>query len=169
MKAYLVTVDPGTRYLAYAVVSSEGRLIEAKKFVLDAEMLGVRCAQAAQWMRHITYGGCHALLVEHPRVNQGSRADPNDIVDLATITGACCTAPVGNVMLVKPSRWKGSVPKKIHQARLLGRLPLDWIKMLGDSVKDHDIVDAVGIAWWAVQTGMVVLKDGSNNQPKRTV
>jgi len=162
MKPHLVTVDPGTRYLSYAVVSKDGQLLKAEKFKLDTEELGTRCMHAAQWMRHLTHGGCNTLIVEHPQVRHRSRADPNDIVDLATIAGACCSSTsVNTTLLVEPNRWKGSVPKKIHQERLLGKLPLMWINKIDTAKPDHDIIDAVGIAWWAIQSGLVEIQIGA--------
>lgn len=140
----LVAIDPGTRYLAYAIVL-HGRLAEVGKEVLPAQGLADRCRQARHAVRCMV-GEAMPLVIEHPIIRPGFRAAHQDVIDLATIVGACCSS-TRHAVLVQPQRWKGSVPKDKHQARMRKTLPPDWVRHMG---KDADINDAIGIAYWAM-------------------
>lgn len=52
------------------------------------------------------------------------------------------------VEYVNASAWKGSVPKKIHNSRVLALLSASERAIL--SSKDHNMIDAVGLGLWAL-------------------
>lgn len=56
------------------------------------------------------------------------------------------------VDLVWPTTWKGSVPKDIHNKRVLAALSEDELKLLPKRPRakdyDHNCIDAVGIGLW---------------------
>lgn len=93
---------------------------------------------------------------------------PNDIVNLNGIAGMCVAASAllypEYLFTPIPQEWKGTVPKKIHQARILSRLhlmpDLTYQKGYGTgsvpgsadipkSMRTH-VIDALGLAVWAL-------------------
>jgi hypothetical protein len=97
------------------------------------------------------------IVIEKPQVYPGARAkgDPNDIVDLAIIVGACASI-LSDARVVYPGQWKGQVPKTVHHARAiskLGTIERDFfVKTLQDvhKTKQHNVYDAVALGLWAL-------------------
>jgi hypothetical protein len=100
------------------------------------------------------------VVIELPQVypfGQG-KGDPNQLITLAVIVGdlrgfyrrqGCI------VQLVKPRTWKGTVPKKIHNERVLRKLSSEELDILPKRPRakdyDHNMVDAIGLGLWALQ------------------
>jgi hypothetical protein len=78
---------------------------------------------------------------------------PNDIVQLATVAGllagVCITHDV-EILTPLPREWKGTVPKEVHQKRIIKGLTEDEIKFLNqfNAQQRKDILDAIGLAKW---------------------
>jgi hypothetical protein len=96
------------------------------------------------------------VIVEHPVIYpiERAKADPNDIVRLAAVAGvvgAACAAASSNCKLefVEPRRWKGTVPKHIHNERTRSRCPeaVALVEQLLKSQRNH-VWDAVALALW---------------------
>ncbi len=79
--------------------------------------------------------------------------------DLLDVTWQSCIWAGGfgcAVVAVRPSRWKGSVPKHIHHPRLLEKLSTEELRVLNDHFRTRktskkeqaDFLDAVGIGLW---------------------
>lgn len=90
------------------------------------------------------------------RVTAASAADPNDMIALATVSGAAAMIFAGqrqasDVRLVKPADWKGQLDKKIHHERLLEQVPNlnRAVRELGVTLRSHAL-DAAGLAWWGL-------------------
>ena len=103
-----------------------------------------------------------------------SGANPRSIMFLAAVAGAMlaeATPECKTILFPTPQKWKGSVPKQIHQARVLGKMDLEYTKV-GKNPKTgychpplnmadvfwateqnkgdwKHIVDAIGLAQWA--------------------
>jgi hypothetical protein len=61
------------------------------------------------------------LVVESQHISYSQTKDPNSIVPLAQVAGACAGLlgrQYSEIRMPEPSEWKGSVPKAIHQARV---------------------------------------------------
>jgi hypothetical protein len=94
----------------------------------------------------------NTLVLEYPRIyTQTTDADPDDMLALAFVCGALMEGlPAKDVKLVRPSEWKGQVPKKIHNARVVSKLAdheQHWIKTARNN---HNVIDAIGIGLWAL-------------------
>ena len=82
------------------------------------------------------------LVVEQMSFRPGSPA--GDLGELCGVIGALSVLPcVEGVKAYEPRTWKGTVPKKIHQPRILKALTAKE-KAAIESWR-HDVIDAVGI------------------------
>lgn len=94
------------------------------------------------------------LVVEKPQVYPNTPVkQSNDLISVAISVGRAIEQyPANKVLLVVPHDWKGSVPKPIHNARVLNALTLSELNLipsLAASLK-HNVIDAIGLAKWAV-------------------
>lgn len=89
------------------------------------------------------------LVVEFPVIYPGvSEIDPNDLVDLAGVDGALAAHMIRpeTVRHVTPREWKGQVPKKIMNRRVLSKLSdIEKSRIEKVGAKDHNTLDAIGI------------------------
>ena len=123
------------------------------------------------------------VVVEGQSVRYTSKkgANPQDIVHLAMVAGACIQRAeqdgAQEILCPLPSEWKGTVPKHIHQARILSELGWPY-ETIGRSTKAYarpasgfegvfgaetlnkgdwkHVVDAIGLAMWGAKKGAVV-------------
>lgn len=98
-------------------------------------------------------------VIERPHTGQ-TKARKEDILTLAIRAGEwggriLATKGV-QAEYIEPTRWKGSTPKDISQARIWSKLGADEKEILAKSCegvapsKRNNVVDAVGIGLWAV-------------------
>lgn len=122
----MIYVDPGKHLLGYAVTGISGVVRgpdRAQKLL--ARFPAVRSL-------------CVEQMFNYPRA-QGS---PNDLIPLTFLAGELYGLRDWDEFLYPKAReWKGSVPKKVHHARMLRDNP--WIK-----TKDTDELDAIGLWFW---------------------
>lgn len=143
----LHTFDPG---------NSTGWGHFEKGQLLDAGVLPFSSMSA-----YITATVCagDSVLIEVPRhYPHNEKGDTNDLIDLAVQVGqlkAWCELRGATVTLVWPRTWKGSVPKNIHNERVLRALSDVERKLLPKSPRarkyDHNCVDAVGLGLWKLE------------------
>jgi len=81
------------------------------------------------------------------------KGDPNDLISLAIMAGRLsgyykhiCNC---DTIFVKPRVWKGTVPKRIHQKRILDKLKENEKAKLPH--QNHNMVDAIGIGLWYLE------------------
>lgn len=137
-------IDPG-RVTGWARFV-DGRLAEAG-YRSDADVL----ADPPEYLI-----GPAAVVIELPRIYPyGGKGDPNDLIDLAVTVGDLSghyRRLGAQLCLVAPRRWKGTVPKKIHNARVLAALSPTERALLPVRPRartfDHNMVDGVGLALW---------------------
>jgi len=81
------------------------------------------------------------------------KGDPNDLIDVAVVAGMHLAKGLRQVM-VRPREWKGSVPKTIHNNRVLTQLdPLKkaMVDVIPKTLR-HNVVDAIGLGLWYLNT-----------------
>lgn len=94
------------------------------------------------------------VVIEKPAwYGSDNKVDVNDLIELAVFVGEVKRKfhpqPVDTVL---PVTWKGTVPKKIHNQRVLNALTTEERELLpkrpraGDH--DHNMLDAVGLGLW---------------------
>ena len=84
---------------------------------------------------------------------------PNDILNLAAVAGmllgmVLCHWPAAKILRPFPVQWKGSIPKEIHQERILKGLdgvPRLNLLSVPKVVRGH-IIDGLGLSIWAKET-----------------
>lgn len=91
------------------------------------------------------------LGIELPKIYPFAKqkGDPDDIVKLATLAGACTRVPHAELWLPRPQEWKGSTPEKIFHARIRSRMrPLEVV-YYDDVVKDkgNAALTAIGLGF----------------------
>lgn len=93
------------------------------------------------------------VVIEKPRIYPNMRGkDPNDLLDVlgagAAFAGLCSP---GAVVTRYPSEWKGQVPKSVMNKRvLLAMTEVERARMEEAGSKDHNTLDAIGLAFEAV-------------------
>jgi hypothetical protein len=94
------------------------------------------------------------VIVEYPEGRGGNtRATPDDLIALAYRAGKYagrCEERGAIVTCVKPSEWKGGVPKKIHHPRIRKRLSSVELALCEGA--PPDIWDAIGLGLWLLDT-----------------
>jgi Holliday junction resolvasome RuvABC endonuclease subunit len=82
---------------------------------------------------------------------------PNDILELCSVGGmALALAAREGIPVLRPLpvAWKGSVPKKIHQTRILTAAKANDKDKVWDGIakgKLNHVIDALGLAMWGSQ------------------
>ena len=102
--------------------------------------------------------GTDRVVIEQPEYRPHSRVDPNGLITLAIRVGRAAERAViigvDLVDLVKPSTWKGSVPKPIHNARVRAALdPAEQAILAAckcPAGKLNNVIDAIGLNLWAL-------------------
>lgn len=94
------------------------------------------------------------VVIEQPQWRPRDRVDINDLIKLALKTGELrhYYRSHAHVVLVVPTTWKGSVPKGIHNERVLRALtPAELARVPRRPrarTPDHNAVDAIGLGLW---------------------
>ena len=146
MKNTLVAVDPSSRATGWATYA--GQELTACGLIRGHDTLDM-----IEAIRGDLPHGLPAI-IELPKVYQQSRqkGDPNDLIHVAAVAGACalvCTPPIRFVL---PREWKGTTPKRIDNARTLRLLTRDELDIVeACNCPNHlldNVLDAIGIGLW---------------------
>ena len=139
----VIGIDPG-KHTGWAHFQ-DGLLVSAAS-ITETEMLIAP---------PLTIIGPAIVIIEVPRVYpRGGKGDPNDLIDLAVLAGTIqgwyvSRAPGIATRLVAPRTWKGTVPKPIHNERVLAALTPAERALLPKRPRaktfDHNMLDAVGL------------------------
>lgn len=140
---YSIGIDPDLQHPALSASSEQGVLFvsclkTSKSKQADAVVEIAK--EATHWMDRVAdelaHAGhfpqqCGVVVVEGQEIYRGKTQNPQDIVYLAAVAGALMQAaalrwPSAMVDYPSPKQWKGSVPKRIHQARVLTKLGIEY-------------------------------------------
>lgn len=157
----LYAVDPGTQDAGLAVFRDK-RLVAAWHIRAVGATLEARVRSAVSQMLVLVDSGVPrevgeplGAVCEMPQVYKhgpGAQVDPDSILSLTLVVGGllCGSAPL-EWRLVKPAGWKGQVPKRVMNSRVLGKLENDERELVRRQANDnHNTLDAVGIGLWAL-------------------
>lgn len=158
----LISIDPGTEETGIALYRG-GTLV-------DVDVLRVKRSVGAREPRASVMGRLvverarewkepFRFVLEYPQVYKhgpGAEVDPDDVLALVLVLGhvwGTFRGVNGNTMeLVRPAGWKGQVPKKIMNNRIVGTLTPSERQLVHDKVRsNHNALDAVGIGLWALR------------------
>lgn len=135
-----IGIDPDLSCLTVALVDESGLLVcieafKSKKTGMDA--ISDICPRVCEAV-NVMPNDVASCAIESQEIVYTAKAgrNPRSLLTLAHMSGvlhcACNIAfPLAHVLCPVPSRWKGQVPKGIHQARILGKLGIQYIKMGG--------------------------------------
>ena len=160
-KGVFMGIDPDVNHTGVCVIA-DGVVVEAQLIVPDKDSvygdLRYRMAQALATELDYLIEEFHPdLCVVEWQAIRPSDPRPNDILELCTVAGMCvalCARESVPVERPLPVAWKGSVPKKIHQKRILvaaGANDKDdcWAGI--PKGKLNHVIDALGLAMWGSQ------------------
>lgn len=106
-----------------------------------------------------------SLVIEVPQIYKHSKGDPQDLITLAILAGRLISEAlfqfrgIDTITLVKPAEWKGQLKKDVCSQRTWDRLSekeQSVVSAGGRGIaqgKVHNMMDAVGIALYAVGRG----------------
>ncbi len=145
-------IDPGTSALGLAEFTDR---VLTSAIVSKTRLRGIEDRISAHWRNaRIAMSLADVAAVEHMQYRP-TDSTPQDLIDVQAVGCAVAGLLADSVRLIKPSEWKGTVPKPIHHARLVGVLSAEERAVLGDvaeralrrSTRGHDkeVLDAVGI------------------------
>jgi len=93
------------------------------------------------------------LVIEDQQIYRGSGIDAHALLAVARVVGGVVLlygAPA--TLLVRPSIWKGQLPKAVCHRRTMGKLTEDEQAVLGKTKYSkaikHNMLDAIGIGLW---------------------
>lgn len=160
----LVSLDPGTEQSGVALFRN-GTLDDVDVIRVSAtqgkkeQRASYMARKVMLWAEKIKATKNAKIVMEYPQVYRhgpGADVDPDDVLSLVLVIGhvwGVCHGMDGNdVSLVRPADWKGQVPKKIMNARVLGTLTDSERALVARNVgTNHNAIDAVGIGLWGLR------------------
>lgn len=163
-------IDPGMHFTGLAVCSpgkvEAVRIVRVARTVTGVDAVVEMIVKLSDAINEILSASPSVdyYCVEGQQKYVGAGAAPEDLLRLALVAGAAVSLSMelgkdgikGSVPL--PREWKGNVPKKIHNERVLSRLgltpdtfgSLPGAEEIKASEREH-VIDAVGLAQWAIR------------------
>lgn len=163
-------IDPDTKATGVAVVSDRGEVVHAEVVRSAGRLADDRVVEMSKNLLErldellILYRPS-AVAIEWQAIRPGDKR-PNDILNLAVVSGMALTALHGseglrelcNILRPTAQEWKGTLRKDVCTARLIEHYGLDqegsdnWraLREITPMLRTHAI-DAIGLAGWAHQ------------------
>ena len=149
----IISIDPGTEetgialYWAGALVDVD--VLRVKRSVGNRE-------QRASDMGRLAVGKVSTWRGAAEPLRVVLEVDPDDVMALVLVIGhvwGTFHGLKGNTLeLVRPATWKGQVPKRIMNNRIVSTLTQTEQALVHDKVRsNHNALDAVGIGLWALK------------------
>ena len=148
----LITCDPGGWKHAAWALFQEDRLVRCNLFRAK-DFVDLSWAFAHQLPSYVDECICEVPQIYDPR-RQVTRQQ--DLIGLAVVSGAFAqSVRADKILYVKPREWKGGVPKKIHNKRVMSTLDreeLDIVDALNVPTSlRHNVLDSIGIGLWRLR------------------
>lgn len=144
----IVAIDPGVRVLGWA--RSRGSVL-----------VGAGCSRprtadstigwAELHARALRLGSARVAVVEHMEHRRNDpRSQANDLLDVQTVGVYVAARLAPEVVMVRPSTWKGSIPKGIHHERILSVLTPEERDIATEAAREagrhgKEALDSIGI------------------------
>lgn len=157
----LMAIDPSLRATGWALFV-DGELKTGGIVKTDPNEDAAKVAHVVAKHLSLELDSCHAV-IEKPQIYQGrkSKGNPNDLVGVALIAGACA-AWAKTTVFITPHDWKGTIPKDIlpryiihkrNEKELSPEACTVYRKCLASWAQGirHNFVDAVGIGLYAIR------------------
>lgn len=141
----LISVDPGEK--TGAAWFEDGRLVEAGVWTFGDFM----SRKMSRTLKETD------VVIEVPRWYPHDAKDVNDLLDLSVKVGRIQQLHLDFFVYVKtelvfPRTWKGTVPKPIHNKRVIEALTPEELKLVPLRPRartvDHNCADAIGLGLW---------------------
>jgi len=145
----LLAIDSGFRYFGWAVF--EDGLLKGADLGRNATGEPPNFLSLVDVLRSYSWRDAVAV-IEFPHF-RSSTPNVDSLLKLAAGCGAYTAllqASRFSVEWVKPSSWKGSVPKAIMCRRIVDKLSEEEYSMINKPL-DHNVLDAVGVGLWKAQ------------------
>ena len=136
-----IGIDPDVSCLTIATVDRDGLLMQMQAF--KSKQTGIMAIKDIIQQVALTVkvpSDVRAIAIEGQEIVYTALHgyNPRSLLPLAHMAGAmhgvCASAcPATPIFIPPPAKWKGQVPKDIHQARILKRLGVKYRKMGGKS------------------------------------
>lgn len=126
-------IDPDMHDMPVAEVDETGKLIRIEIARVSKSLTGREALLAMNEVVKCTYAGDPTVLTvegqELYQFGESKTKNPKSIMFLATVAGmALQWFSARKYYFPTPQEWKGSVPKQIHQARVLSRMGVEYEK-----------------------------------------
>lgn len=149
----LLSLDPAKHKLPWALWR-DGVLSGVGMPRCDSELPLEKACVALAGACGIRLAPWDLVVMEQPQVYgrlQDQKGDQNDLIEVG-IAGAYVAATLGGQLrLVKPSQWKGQMPKRLTEPRVRARLSAQECVVLDRGLEQippslrHNVYDAAGI------------------------
>lgn len=153
----ILAVDPGAGGTGWALLNSnDGRLVDYGTIHGRSKVWEVKAVEILKDYKELLSKKCIGkAYIESPVFMRGyggyTTASTGDLVKLAMLCGALyfLTAECVPTKLVVPSKWKGQLPKKVCNYRVLRILQQQSTYSPLARISNHAL-DAIGLGFWSL-------------------
>lgn len=151
----MIAIDPGTRAVGWAIFLPDGSMHRCGL----AHVKGTNRVLADDAIELADQIGVHlprVVLEEMVMRPEDPRSQADDLLRVQLVGGIVAARVGQKIVTVRPMRWKGCVPKRIHHRRIgdvMTRAEKDLLTAACRTVHrdlQHNVIDAIGIGLWDV-------------------